>query len=102
MRIYVCQIKRQDVLECQLAGVTERRSRLKKMWMRTMWMIRTIRVVMKVTMMMMMILKTGNIWTYNNKISIMFGNLSILILKYNILCSYIYNYIHIYIHIIGN
>ena len=30
MRIYVCQIKRQDVLECQLAGVTERRSRFKK------------------------------------------------------------------------
>jgi hypothetical protein len=51
---------------------------------------------MKVTMMMMMILKTGNIWTYNNKISIMFDNLSILILKYNILCSYIY------IHIIDN
>ena len=50
---------------------------------------------MKVTMMMMMILKTGNIWTYNNKISIMFGNLSILILKYNILCSYIYIYIYI-------
>jgi hypothetical protein len=61
-----------------------------------MWMIRTIRAVMKVTMMMMMILKTGNIWTYNNKISIMFDNLSILILKYNILCSYIY------IHIIDN
>jgi hypothetical protein len=60
-------------------------------------MIRTIRAVMKVTMMMMMmILKTGNIWTYNNKISIMFDNLSILILKYNILCSYIY------IHIIDN
>lgn len=96
MRIYVCQIKRQDVLECQLAGVTERRSRFKKMWLRTMWMIRTIRAVMKVTMMMMMILKTGNIWTYNNKISIMFDNLSILILKYNILCSYIY------IHIIDN